>query len=82
MTFSGAQWKLEMALRDVRCACSLQEQQDAMDALRRAYVEVDRALATVKAGGIRFDRYGRVGTVLRWFNPFKATKASGRVDGQ
>ena len=69
--FSNAQWRLEMALRAVRCACDVEEQADAMDELRRIFHEVDRELERIEVLPLRFFRYGRIGNILRHFNPFK-----------
>lgn len=67
---SRHQWALEMALRDIRCACSTTEQTDAIAAAEKVWYAADRGTEVLDGDGARWHRYGRVGNVLRRFNPF------------
>lgn len=63
--FSAAQWRVEMAIRDVRNATTETEQGEAMEAARVAFHDVDRSLERV---GLWYRR-GRIGDVLARFVP-------------
>jgi hypothetical protein len=71
MVFSNAQWRLEMAVRDIRVACNVPEQEEAMERARVVLHTVDRELEKVEHLPLRFFRYGRIGNVLKQFNPFQ-----------
>lgn len=70
MAFSRRQWELEEAARAVRHAVTPTEQAEALAAYRVTFHAVDRALEHVAAGPLKWFRYGRVGEVLKSFNPF------------
>jgi hypothetical protein len=60
MKFSAAQWRLEMATREVRNACSPEEQITALHELAVIRAEVDEATREVTGA------HGR-----RWFHAFR-----------
>lgn len=65
--FSAAQWRMEMAIRDVRNATTEVEQAEAMDRARATFAEVDRGLDHVRSRHATWFRFGRGGDVLkRW----------------
>ncbi len=73
--FSAASWKLDMALKAIRDSETHSEQQAAMATGREAFHIVDRDLEQVHIAPLRFFRYGRIGDVLRTFNPFTRREA-------
>lgn len=70
MQLSAAHWRLDMALKNVRDAETATEQAAYLAVLRETFHHVDRKLETVASGPVKFYRYGRIGNVLRSFNPF------------
>jgi hypothetical protein len=67
---SAGAWAIDMALMHVRCSETLTEQAEKMQELRATFHKVDRDLEAIHVAPLRYHRYGRIGNVLRHFNPF------------
>lgn len=67
LQFTHASWAMDMALRDIRCSETHEEQAAAFETARALFVRLDRSLERPAAGGIKYFRYGRIGEVLRNF---------------
>lgn len=67
LQFTHASWAMDMALRDIRCSETREEQAAAFETARALYARLDRGLERPAAGGIKYFRYGRIGEVLRNF---------------
>lgn len=67
LQFTHASWAMDMALRDIRCGETREEQAAAFETARALYARLDRGLERPASGGIKYFRYGRIGEVLRNF---------------